>query len=386
MSISLLLKKDEDGDEQMEMIHLQIIPGMRMGTLVRVLRRNRFRVDRQCLPRLGLLFLMGALNSVLRRYEKLFYGVRLQAACIEKSPLFIIGHMRSGTTHLHNLMSQDENFAFPNTYQALFPHHFCYSQKDGRRIFDWLVPSRRPMDNVALRASTPHEDEFAVAALCGISPYMRILFPMTEDADYTALDPHLLQPDALESWKCAMTHFIRKLCFCEHPKRILLKSPPHMGRIPFLLDLFPNAKFIHIVRNPYDVYLSTRHLWRRAFAPCHLQIPDQQTIDNVILSWYEDLFFLFERDKHLIPPGALHELKYEDLEREPLQTLQRVYEGLGLPGLDSFRIRASQYLKTISGYTKNRFQLDDGSREKVRTRWRRAFALYGYPLEGRSVQ
>ena len=357
---------------------LQIIPGMRLGTLMRVLRRNRFRVDLKCSGRLVFLLLMGALNSILSRYEKPCYGSSLEEACIVKPPLFILGHMRSGTTHLHHLMSQDENFDFPSTYQAIFPHHYCYSQEDGCKIFDWLVPNKRPMDNVALRASTPHEDEFAIAALCGISPYMRILFPMMEDAGSMAFDPQSLQPDALESCKDAMTCYIKKLSLWKHPKRILLKSPPHTGRIPMLLTLFPGAQFIHIIRNPYDVYLSTKHLWMSTFAHSHLQMPDLETIDEIILSWYMELFFLFERDKHLIPAGALHELRYEDLERDPLQSLESIYDSLKLPGFDRFRTRTSQYLETIKGYRKNKFQLDDASREKVRTRWRTAFDSYGY--------
>ncbi len=359
---------------------LQIIPGMRLGTLMRVLSRNRFRVDRKCFGRLGFLLLMGALNSILSRYEKPCYGSRLEGACIEKPPLFILGHMRSGTTYLHHLMSQDENFDFPSTYQAIFPHHYGYSQEDGSRVFNRLVPNMRPMDNVAFRASTPHEDEFAVAALCGISPYIRVLFPMTENAGHTALDPKSLQPDALESWKDALTCYIKKLCLWKHPKRILLKSPPHMGRIPMLLALFPGAQFIHIVRNPYDVYLSTRHLWLSTFAHSHLQVPDRETIDQIILSWYVELFFLFERDRHLIPAGAIHELKYEDLERDPLQSLESIYDSLRLPGFDRFRIRTSQYLETIKGYRKNKFQIDDASREKVRMHWRSTFDCYGYPL------
>jgi hypothetical protein len=91
-----------------------------------------------------------------------------------------------------------------------------------------------------------------------------------------------------------------------------------------------------------------------------------------------ELFFLFERDKHLIPAGALHELRYEDLERDPLQSLESIYDSLKLPGFDRFRTLTSQYLETIKGYRKNKFQLDDASRAKVRTRWRPAFDSYGY--------
>src|SRR5687768_18104609 len=44
--------------------------------------------------------------------------------------------------------------------------------------------------------------------------------------------------------------------------RSILKSPPHTCRVPTLLRLFPDARFVHIVRDPYAVYPSTLHLWR----------------------------------------------------------------------------------------------------------------------------
>ena len=357
-----------------------MIPGMRLGTLMRVLKRNRFSVDTRCLGRLGFLVLMGTLNSILSRYENLYYRSGLEPSCIGDPPLFILGHWRSGTTHLHHLMSQDENLDFPGTYEASFPHHFYCSQKDGSRIFDWLLPDKRPMDNVEFRSWTPHEDEFAVAALCGISPYLRILFPKTENEAFTALDPQALQPSALADWTNALDRYVRKLCFSKQPKRLLLKSPPHMGRIPTLLSLFPGAQFIHIIRNPYDVYLSTKHLWMATFSRSHLQYPDPDLIDEFIFSWYEELFSLFERDRHLIPTGAFYELKYEDLERDPLGSLEGIYNDLKLPGFDRLHVRASQYLEGIEGYRKNKFQLDRASLEKVRIRWRSTFERYGYSL------
>ncbi|MFH1136124.1 MAG: sulfotransferase [Pseudomonadota bacterium] len=359
---------------------LQVIPGMRFCTLVRVLRRNRFRVDRECWGRAGYLLLMGALNSTLYHFEEAFHGSRPEATGCEKPPLFIVGHWRSGTTHLFNLMGQDEDLDFPTTYEAIFPHHYRYSHKDGGKIFDWLTPGKRPMDNVAFRASTPHEDEFAVAALCGISPYLRFLFPRTENSGYASLDPLRLQPEALESWKDAFTQYLGKLSLGKRPKRLLLKSPPHMGRIAMLLDLFPGARFVHIVRNPYDVYLSTKHLWKSTFSRSHLQTPDWKDIEEIILSWYEELFFLFERDRHLIPAGALHEVRYEELELDPLRSLEGIYNGLGLTGFERFRGRVSQYLETLKSYKKNAFRLDDTDREQVRARWHETFVRYGYPV------
>ncbi len=356
---------------------LQVIQGMKLRMLLRVLARNDFQVDARCLGRLAYLLVMGLFNSMYGTCETFFNQREFQDIELEQAPLFIIGHWRSGTTHLHNLLAQDENLTSPAAYQALFPHHFVFSQVGGP-LFNVLAPEKRPMDNVAFFSDAPHEDEFALAALCGVSPYMRWWFPLSETDSCAAFDPQRLEPEALEQWKQALMLFLKKLTFSEGG-RILLKSPPHLGRVATLLEMFPKAQFIHIVRNPYKVYLSTHKLWKDSLSHCHLQVPDPHFVDETILTLYTELFSLFERDRALIPPGALYELKFEDLEKDPLSSLEQLYQALGLPGFDAFSPRVMQYLDSLKGYRKNEFQMSASDQDKVLSRWSEVFQRYGYP-------
>jgi omega-hydroxy-beta-dihydromenaquinone-9 sulfotransferase len=358
----------------------QIIQGMTLGTLLRVLARNRFIVDTQCLGRLAYLLVLGVFNSLFGAYESLFNARAIKRVKLKKPPLFILGHWRSGTTHLHNLLCRDNRLVCPRALQAEFPHHFVVTfTQFGGSLFDFIAPPRRPMDNVTFAANVPHEDEFALAAVSAVSPYMKTLFPVTDDNAYSCLDPRDLSPKALEEWKQALILFLKKLTLLQ-PGRVVLKSPPHLGRVATLLEMFPGAQFVHIVRNPYDVYPSSCRLWRDSFAHAHLQIPDAEQIDELILSWYTELFDLFERDRVLIPPGDLYEMTYEDLEARPVETLRAMYESLGLPGFEPFSERVAAYLATIRDYQKNAYRLDDATREKVAERWRSTFERYGYPV------
>ena len=144
--------------------------------------------------------------------------------------------------------------------------------------------------------------------------------------------------------------------------------------------MFPGAKFIHITRNPYEVYLSFEKNWRRGHALSHLQQPDYQVIDELILSWYEELFALFERDRRLIPSGDLHELRFEDLVKSPRECLSRLYQELSLPNFEPFWSEASAYLDSIAGYRKSRYTLTEEVRTRVNRRWGFFFQRYGYPL------
>jgi len=362
----------------MASVFLQSITGMNLSTLVKVLLRYRCRVNVRYLPRLAYLFATAAFNSYVGLLEKACDGADIAAAELVAPPIFVLGTWRSGTTHLHNLLNCDPTLTCPTAYQVMCPHHFVYSQVWGTRYFDFLTPGKRPMDNVSIRSGTPHEDEVALAALSGVSPYMRSLFPVSADG-YSAVNPHNLPPGALEEWQAALQLFLKKLSFSKN-KRIVLKSPPHLGRVSVLLKMFPEAKFVHIVRNPYVVYLSSKKLWRSGLAPSHLQKPDPQAVDELILSWYTEMFSLYERDRQLIPPGSLCELRFEDLESSPRESLERLYAELGLPGFDGFWEQAEAYLKKLVGYKKNVYALTEEERAKVSRRWHFNFLRYGYPL------
>ena len=147
-----------------------------------------------------------------------------------------------------------------------------------------------------------------------------------------------------------------------------------------LLELFPGAKFIHICRDPYKVYLSTKHMWQTGFSLSHLQKPRSQALDELILTWYTELYSLFDRDRDLIPPGSLCEVKYEELISNPLSSLENIYTTLGLPGFAEFRGRVIPYLEAQKSYKKNSYDLDDETKERIRQHWGATCARHGYTL------
>jgi omega-hydroxy-beta-dihydromenaquinone-9 sulfotransferase len=356
----------------------QVIQGMTLGNLLRVLARNDFRVDPECTGRLAYLLVLGVFNSIYGACETVFSARQIRTVEIDPPPLFILGHWRSGTTHLHNLLSLDENLTSPTAFQSLFPHHFLFTGV-GAALFNWVAPGKRPMDNMAFSADTPHEDEFALAAHSTVSPYMKFLFPVTGDDGYSEMDPKRLPKEALERWKDSLVLFMKKLSLSNRG-RIVLKSPPHLGRVSTLLEIFPRAQFVHIVRDPYRVYLSTRKLWTDGLSAAHLQIPQPESVDELILSWYVELFSLFEKDRELVPAGSLYEMKFEDLEAEPIKTLRGMYAGLGLSGFEPFEERLEIYMKSIGGYEKNSYHMSEADREKVRRVWGNNFERYGYRI------
>lgn len=357
----------------------QVIQGMTLLALLEILVRNRFQVDVQCYPRLARLITMGAMNQVWAIFENLIKGGHIESAQIQETPIFILGHWRSGTTHLHNLLSLDENFTAPTAYSACFPNHFVFTQS-ASFIFNLLAPKTRPMDNVTFASFTPHEDEFATAAMSAVSPYMKALFPLTENGDKASLDPDKLSRESLEKWKTALVTFLKKVSLTSKG-RLVIKSPTHTSRIRVILEMFPGAKFIYLYRNPYDVFSSTRILWEKAFCPSALQMITRKKMDKIILDWRNELLRLYYRDKILIPKGDLHEISFEDLEENPMGELEALYKELGLQGFNEFSSRAKDYLTKLDDYKKNKHGLDTRSVKLVNEYWADGFKMHGYEMK-----
>ena len=191
---------------------------------------------------------------------------------IREAPLFIVGHWRTGTTLLHELLILDPRHTFPTTFQCLVPHHWLLTERVFPRLFWFLMPSHRPMDNMETGWNRPQEDEFALAVLGQPSPYLTIAFPNHPPQDQEAFDLERLSPHARAAWKRGFLHFLRGLTF-KDPRRLVLKSPTHSFRIKTLLELFPDARFVHIVRDPHVVFSSTVNLWKSLYRNHGLQTP-----------------------------------------------------------------------------------------------------------------
>src|SRR5690349_5937816 len=147
------------------------LEGMTFGDWWSLLRRHRFDVDPRHWARALVQTAVSVSNSAIARIERWRFGRAVEAVRVE-SPLFILGHYRSGTTHLHNLLALDPQFAAPTLFQVLNPHTFLTTGRWAAPVADRLVVRRRYQDEVALGAAMPAEDEVALGTMTGLSPYL----------------------------------------------------------------------------------------------------------------------------------------------------------------------------------------------------------------------
>lgn len=354
--------------------------GINVTGWVRLLARNRFRIAPSRIPMALVITLLAVFNSLLGLIQAVLFGRRIAKTRIEGDPIFIVGHWRSGTTLLHELLVLDPRHTFPNTYACFAPNHYLLTRRTFPTVFSFLLPDRRPMDNMPAGWDRPQEDEFALCAMGVPSPYFTTMaFPRERTQDEAYLTLETLSPRRLARWKKSFVWFLRCVTLAD-PKRIVLKSPAHTGRIRVLLELFPKARFVHIVRDPYVLFASTVNLWRRLYQDQRLQGRDYDGLEERVFRTFDRMYAAFERDRPLIPPSQLSEVRYEDLVRDPIGQMRRIYDELALGGFEEARPAMEGFLQSQSGYKKNRYEISPETRAEIARRWSRFFAQYDYAI------
>ena len=351
------------------------VNGCTFGDWIKMLSANRFAVEFGYWPRAAVATCHCMLTSFWATLEKLRFS-RKVAQTEVAPPLFVLGVWRSGTTHLHNLLSKDDRYAFPNTFQVFFPHIFLSTEHINARFMHSFMPATRPMDNVKYGVEEPQEDEFALAA-SGLSFMLELLaFPRAGGRYRKYLSFRGATPEEIDRWKAAWLTFLRKLSF-KYGKPLILKSPAHTARIKTLLELFPDAKFIHIHRHPYAVFQSTIHTWRQVAPWWAFQknVIDEETV----IRDYAEVFDAFFEQRHLVPQGHYCEVAFDDLERDPVREVRRIYERLQLPEFAQAESAVQEYVDSLTGYSRNRFpELPDATRQRLAREWARCFDEWDY--------
>ena len=346
---------------------VHMFEGITFDEWVQLLKKERFRVDPVCWPRAAWITGMSLKNSAAERAVERRFGEAIEATRVE-APVFVLGHYRSGTTHLHELLSLDERFASPNRFQTFNPRTFLATEA-------WLKPLVEPF----MLPRRVQEDEVAYMVLTRLSPYMDWCFPRSRTGYGHTLTFREADPSEVSAWSAAIVRFLKAVTF-KTGRPLILKSPTHTARARLLLGAFPDARFVHIRRDPYAVFASTMPMLYRARRVFRLQRGSRKIDVDVVLRTYTEMYDAYFADREVIPPGQLVEIAYEDLERDPVGQLRLIYDGLSLGDFETFRPALEKYLASIADYEKNRHRpLDEATRRRVADAWSRSFDVWGYP-------
>jgi len=309
-----------------------------------------------------------------KRFKKI-----IDSTSLPKDPLIIIGHWRTGSTYLHELLQYDPNGTTPTMFQTHLPDSFLFADKYYKPFMKFFMGNkkRRPFDNMVFATDGPQEDEFAMLKMCGQTPLIQLIYPENEKFFLLNYPDYDLHGKNFEEWKNAMTEFCKKIYFAT-PKRIILKNPFHSLRILNLLKLFPKAKFIHIYRNPLDVIPSTINMWnvvgrQNAMKPGFIDATVQSTTEV-----FDGMLTYLQKHTKDLPESSFCEIRYENLEKDPVEEIKKAYQKLELPF--SGELEASIIKNQVKNFKKNRFDLPEIDKKYICEKLKHHMEHYGYAI------
>jgi len=252
------------------------------------------------------------------------------------------------------------------------------------RLFrPWLekaLPNHRFIDSIPVNPDSPQEDEIALANMTPISFYHALYFPKRFDRLF---DKGVFLDDGSEAeareWERTFLQLSRKVAIQSPGRTLVVKNPVYTARVKHILRIFPDARFIHIHRDPYTVFQSTVKMEKTTVPLYAYQKPDEETLTDFILWRYRAMYDAFFNDQPKIPEEQFAEVSFAELEADPLGSLARIYETLDLGDFAEARPEIEAYAQSISGYQKNTYtHLPDDVKERVAGAWAENFDRWGY--------
>jgi hypothetical protein len=313
----------------------------------------------------------------------LFFSQKINKTIISKDPVFILGHYRSGTTYLQKLMVSDKQFGFLTNYDALFANSNLLFGRKMQSVFQRLINTfkiKNPFfhNSIVLLSEPTEEDDYLMNKVSAYSAYWGLVFPKRW-REWLNGSPQFMNQKYCNGWEKEYLKTIRYVTFKNNGKQLVLKSPPNTERISILLQLFPQAKFIYIYRNPYHMYYSIRNMWKRAILSYYsVQEISDEDLDEIVFDHFIYLIEQYEKDKKLIPEENLIEISYEELKADPFNIIREIYSKLNLAG---FELTADDLLLQIEKekeYQNFQFQFSDSTFKKIEERWGKYIQQWNY--------
>lgn len=321
----------------------------------------------------------------LRWIELLLHSKRVKDYSIEKPPVFLLGYYRSGTTYLQQFFMQDDRLGFMSLYQTVFPELMLTFEKRMTPLLEFsanVFNAKNHFHRIPLTwHSTGEEDIGMTGMVSPVTSTWGYLFPQHYNRYF---EKYVYFNDISDKEKTAWQNnyytLISKLSIANKGKQMVLKNPPNTARIKTLLTLFPNAKFVFIHRNPYNVYASTQRMLDMIKRNYMLGKTNNVDFSDIILKSYAGIANAYLRDKHLVPAEHLAELRYEDFIKAPVESLRHIYDSLQLGDFSYCEKKMVAHAERNKNYTVLTHKLQQTEIKTISQEWEPFIRAWNYPF------
>ena len=330
-------------------------------------------------------FIKTVLFEPLRWMELAKQNEKVTQYAMAKDPVFILGFYRSGTSYLHHFLTQDDRLGYHSVFQMVFPEIMLTHEK-------WLAPVLQSFSNVFKVQDPVHriplnwkypgeEDGTMTTSMNPGGAQWGYFFPQMMDKQFRkyVLFENITESE-LEIWKTDFVFLLKKISLANHNKQLVLKSPPNTARIKLLLSLFPNAKFVFIHRNPYEVYLSNKKFWKVTKSIYAIGASKSVDVNAIILDTYAKMMNRYLQEKDLVPKGQLIEVAYEDLINNPLQSMRTLYETIHLGDFHYCENRMKAFVESEKSFARLKHEMPAEEIKIVTEKLEPFINYWKYPL------
>lgn len=311
-------------------------------------------------------------------------------------PIFIVAAPRSGTTFLHRLMSLDPQFTTIKLIESFFPtvtgHKVIDAVKQANRrfggAFGWLTKRADQeyfgaWEGIHDTGLNQDEEDEAFWALAFATPAIWLVLPFPERF------AHLRFIDQMPKEKRARlsAHYrgcVQRHLYAHPGKTLLGKNVLLPGRFETVTAALPEARFIHILRHPYEAIPSTLSLftvpWRWHSPKLALDGPEAQALAKLTIDYYR---FLHERSLASDAAGEqrFYNVTYPDLMADPVARIGEVYERFSLTMTPQLEARLEHEASQRRGFkSEHQYSLEQFglTREHVYRELADVFERYGF--------
>ncbi|MEL6124705.1 MAG: sulfotransferase, partial [Bacteroidota bacterium] len=267
------------------------------------------------------------------------------------------------------LLSQDDRFGYLTYYQAFIPNLSILGGKWLKRRVAPFIPAKRPQDDVHLHVDLPTEEENPIATFGTTSASHSWFWPTNESYHQRyAIFKGIRQADHLR-WRKNYRRMLRRISINWPGRQLLIKNPHNTGRIPELLELYPNARFIYLHRDPQEVYPSTRLMYDRVILTQYLEpYPVSETTDK-IFKYAHDILDRYMSTSRQVRPSHLIEIDYTHLVKDPKEVIAQIYGHFDYHLNNTTLDRITTYLSERSDYRVNRHVNDAALSLRIQKSW-----------------
>ena len=358
---------------------VSVLIGSKPANILKVIKG--YRIDLRYYPKLILSFIISCIFGLMNLWEQLIYKKKSGTFEPKVPPVFIIGFWRSGTTLLHSLMCQDPRAGYVTTFQAVFPNLVLTRNKWMKRFANWALPKKRPFDSYPMDMDFPQEEEFGLMSLQPKSIYKIFYFPKDRNAIYESdLYFERLSDVSRNQWKKEYLNFIERAMINTEVRRYVSKNPCNIFRIRTLTELFPDARFIFLYRNPYTVVESLCLFVNAVLPGSELQHLEGGIPREYFARLYKDSLTEYMDSKKCINPENLLEIRYEEFKERPAEFLSDIYRKFSITGIEKVLPVMESYLANNNPDTRATYQIVRETYQMVNEYAGDIVRKLGYPI------